>query len=252
MFPGGIQKSIEAINVAIAAIDPIRLKKQRRREIRKLQKEALLEKGTNGEFHTPKTDEKQNPSHLLAIQKSKRIQSLEQERGFLQEMFEDRLFLNELSHDKKFMSAANNQVSKLVTGAISYLDLRVEFWRQRNPIAPSKKKESSSRPEAAPHQRNTVLAEDTLDEHLPKSRPKSAVSRNEVLRVSGYRPMSAISTKQTTRVGEGSISRICHHEEVNYENERLESSRDRRRREKQMEQERGFRSAVNSNTSLRV
>jgi hypothetical protein len=51
----------------------------------------------------------------------------------LEELYEDLHFLNTLESDTAFMESCDGDMGVLVSSAQSYLESRVDFWRQKNP-----------------------------------------------------------------------------------------------------------------------
>ncbi|KAI8916226.1 hypothetical protein EDD86DRAFT_13176 [Gorgonomyces haynaldii] len=55
------------------------------------------------------------------------------DHNLLEELFEDYCFLQTLEEDGVFCAASEGTVKDLVSGAVRYLDDRLDFWRARNP-----------------------------------------------------------------------------------------------------------------------
>lgn len=60
------------------------------------------------------------------------------ERALLEQMYEDKLYLTEMLNDRDFEDFPDEGVRELVEEGISYLDGRVGFWRQQNPLGARK------------------------------------------------------------------------------------------------------------------
>ncbi|TPX72155.1 hypothetical protein SpCBS45565_g00637 [Spizellomyces sp. 'palustris'] len=56
------------------------------------------------------------------------------ENKLLGELYEDKIYLEELLSDKDFTECPDEQVMSLVADGIRYLQTRIDFWRQQNPI----------------------------------------------------------------------------------------------------------------------
>ncbi|TPX60833.1 hypothetical protein PhCBS80983_g01533 [Powellomyces hirtus] len=56
------------------------------------------------------------------------------ESKLLGELYEDKMYLEELLSDRDFTECPDEQVLSLVTDGIRYLQARIDFWRQQNPI----------------------------------------------------------------------------------------------------------------------
>ncbi|KAI9095106.1 hypothetical protein DFS34DRAFT_565245, partial [Phlyctochytrium arcticum] len=67
------------------------------------------------------------------------------ESKLLGELYEDKMYLEELLSDKDFIECPDDQVISLVTDGIRYLQSRIDFWRQQNPLY-SRPKEKRIKP----------------------------------------------------------------------------------------------------------
>jgi hypothetical protein len=56
------------------------------------------------------------------------------EKNLLEELYPDRQFLKQLAEEPTMMEAYNGEVGELILEGIAYLDQRIEFWRNRNPL----------------------------------------------------------------------------------------------------------------------
>ena len=175
-FKSGIQKTEEAIQKAVGKVLASRIRSQR--EIG-LEKEAHRQEQIN--IHK----EYSLKSKVAVDEKLKN----EQDKYYLEELFEDRMFLSNLQKDEFFMSASNKLVGVLVEHAVEYLESRVEFWRQRNPVM---NRQTKKRPVTAPTERQLVT----------RARPHTApTEKNTPIGESKTRPASArpLTTTHSTR-----------------------------------------------------
>ena len=56
------------------------------------------------------------------------------ESKLLGDMYEDKVFLSELIHDKDLLEYPNDQLLRLISDGLKYLQSRTEFWGQQNPL----------------------------------------------------------------------------------------------------------------------
>eukprot|EP01137_Pigoraptor_chileana_P005691 Opistho-2@49090 len=86
-------------------------------------------------------------------------------KQLLGELYEDREYLEELMLDEEFVKRSSENMYDLVSGGISYLDTRTEFWRQQKPLY-ARKTERRIKPRTSP------TREKKTDDHST-SRPKT-------------------------------------------------------------------------------
>lgn len=55
------------------------------------------------------------------------------DHNLLEELFEDYVFLKGLMDDEVFLRAGNGDIKCLVENGMSFLDKRIDYWRNRNP-----------------------------------------------------------------------------------------------------------------------
>ncbi|KAI8803697.1 hypothetical protein BJ742DRAFT_682853 [Cladochytrium replicatum] len=67
------------------------------------------------------------------------------ESKLLAELYDDKVYLQQLLSDRDFSSHPNPDVLHLVTEGLRYLNTRIEFWRQQNPLY-ARPKEKKIRP----------------------------------------------------------------------------------------------------------
>lgn len=72
------------------------------------------------------------------------------ENKLLGELFEDKVYLQELLTDKDFIDYPEDHVLCLVNEGLRYLNTRVEFWRQQNPLY-ARPKEQKIKPRMDKH-----------------------------------------------------------------------------------------------------
>ncbi|KAI8813142.1 hypothetical protein BJ742DRAFT_673021 [Cladochytrium replicatum] len=78
------------------------------------------------------------------------------ESKLLAELYDDKVYLQQLLSDRDFSSHPNPDVLHLVTEGLRYLNTRVEFWRQQNPLyARPKEKKIRPRMERAVYAQST-------------------------------------------------------------------------------------------------
>lgn len=84
------------------------------------------------------------------------------ENKLLGELYEDKVYLEGLLSDKDFTDCPDEQVISLVTDGIRYLQTRIDFWRQQNPLyARPKEKRIKPRMERGGLKPRTHTAEDS-------------------------------------------------------------------------------------------
>lgn len=110
-FRVGILKSREAINNAIG--DPKRIHIKVDDKLRKILHN--IEKSEKAFDTTPKL-------------------SMGMESRLLEELYEDKVYLSLLRQDQDFLDFPDPAVKELVDDGLIYLNTRVGFWRQQNPL----------------------------------------------------------------------------------------------------------------------
>ncbi|KAJ3022730.1 Tetratricopeptide repeat protein 25 [Thoreauomyces humboldtii] len=146
-FRTGIQKAREAIENGIGnprdtrILVPQNLRKQ-------LAAAAAVEAEAASDPSTRKANAKDGDVHGARMAFAQTPQSHQQdprssggsslapalESKLLGELYEDKMYLEELLSDRDFTDCPDEQVLNLVTDGIRYLQTRIDFWRQQNPI----------------------------------------------------------------------------------------------------------------------
>ncbi|TPX52671.1 hypothetical protein SeMB42_g01243 [Synchytrium endobioticum] len=88
----------------------------------------------SGEHVLPYAEPKLHQRVLGATGRSRAVLSSDAEKTLLEELYEDKVFMMELANDPAFYGDEGSEVHKLLLGGLRFLDARVEFWSQKNPL----------------------------------------------------------------------------------------------------------------------
>ena len=88
----------------------------------------------SGEHIIPYVEPKLPQRVLGASGRNKVALSSESEKALLGDLHDDRVFLQELANEPAFYGEVGSEVHKLVLDGLKFLDSRIEFWSQKNPL----------------------------------------------------------------------------------------------------------------------
>ncbi|KAI8839639.1 hypothetical protein BJ741DRAFT_598250 [Chytriomyces cf. hyalinus JEL632] len=142
-FRIGIQKSREAIENSIGKYDkPNDFKIEISGKLRKNLGALFQTTATSAVVAAPATTTTvQTGAPIPSILEStiQKPMSSKVESKLLGELYEDKVYLQNLIVDKDFVERPNDQIVDLVCDGLRFLETRVEFWRQQNPLYARKK-----------------------------------------------------------------------------------------------------------------
>ncbi|KAJ3231703.1 Tetratricopeptide repeat protein 25 [Chytriomyces hyalinus] len=142
-FRIGIQKSREAIENSIGKYDkPKDFKIEISGKLRKNLGALFQTTATSAVVAAPATTTTvQAGAPIPSILEStiQKPMSSKVESKLLGELYEDKVYLQNLIVDKDFVERPNDQIVDLVCDGLRFLETRVEFWRQQNPLYARKK-----------------------------------------------------------------------------------------------------------------
>jgi len=139
-FRLGIQKAREAIDNSIG--NPNTVKLTSKGDLSYFYKYLDDKAGKKGKPATRKKPVNRAPFSSLNTEKqdTKCVTGDKTVKQLLGELYEDREYLEKLLNDSRATKQSDNTIKSLVSNGITYLDSRLDFWRQQQPLYSRKKK----------------------------------------------------------------------------------------------------------------
>lgn len=140
-FRLGIQKAREAIDNSIG--NPNTVKLTSKGDLSYFYKYLDEKAGKKGKQPTRKKPQPRAPFSSNVGTGDKQTKSLAGDKTVKQllgELYEDREYLEKLLNDSRATKQADSTIRSLVSNGINYLDSRLDFWRQQQPLYSRKKK----------------------------------------------------------------------------------------------------------------
>ncbi|XP_063694267.1 outer dynein arm-docking complex subunit 4-like [Bolinopsis microptera] len=140
-FRLGIQKAREAIDNSIG--NPNTVKLTSKGDLSYFYKYLDEKAGKKGKPAARKKPQPRAPFSSKVNNEKENTKSLAGDKTVKQllgELYEDREYLEKLLNDSRATKQSDNTIKSLVSNGINYLDSRLDFWRQQQPLYSRKKK----------------------------------------------------------------------------------------------------------------